>query len=51
VVLATGSVSAAEAAEVPVDGDQLVSKPFSHTRLKDAVGAAARHADAREEEE
>jgi FixJ family two-component response regulator len=40
VVLASGSVSVATAAEVLHDGDQLVPKPFTPTQLQDGVEAA-----------
>jgi CheY-like chemotaxis protein len=40
VVIASGSVSAAMAAEVLHDGDQLVPKPFTPTQLRDGVDAA-----------
>jgi len=40
VVVASGSVSAATAAEVLDDGDQLVPKPFTPAELRDGVDAA-----------
>jgi CheY-like chemotaxis protein len=40
VILASGSVSAADAAEVLHDGDQFVSKPFTSAQLQDGVDAA-----------
>jgi len=40
VVMATGSVTPREAAEVLRDGDQLVRKPFGPAQLRDAVHAA-----------
>jgi CheY-like chemotaxis protein len=40
IVVASGSVSAAAAAEVLRDGDQLVPKPFTPTELCDGVDAA-----------
>ena len=40
VVMASGSVSAATAAEVLHDGDQLVPKPFTPAQLRDGVDAA-----------
>ena len=40
VVLASGSVTPEEAAEVLRDGDQLVRKPFRPAQLRDAVHAA-----------
>jgi CheY-like chemotaxis protein len=40
VVIASGSVSAATAAKVLNDGDQLVSKPFTSAQLRDGVDAA-----------
>ena len=40
IVIASGSVSAATAAEVLHDGDQLVSKPFTPVQLQHGVDAA-----------
>jgi CheY-like chemotaxis protein len=40
VVMATGSVTPEEAAEILRDGDQLVRKPFRPAQLRDAVHAA-----------
>jgi CheY-like chemotaxis protein len=40
VVIASGSVSAATAAEVLNDGDQLVPKPFTAVQLRAGVDAA-----------
>lgn len=40
VVIASGSVSAATAAEVLHDGDQLVPKPFTSAELRDGVNSA-----------
>jgi CheY-like chemotaxis protein len=40
VVLASGSVSASQSAEVLNDGDQLVSKPFTSAQLQHGVDAA-----------
>ena len=40
IVVASGSVSAATAAEVLNDGDQLVPKPFTPTQLQAGVRAA-----------
>lgn len=40
VVLASGSVSEADAAVVLHDGDRLVSKPFTAAQLQDGVAAA-----------
>jgi CheY-like chemotaxis protein len=45
-VLATGSVSPADAADVLGDGDQLLAKPFTRHQLTDAVAAALRYAAA-----
>jgi CheY-like chemotaxis protein len=46
VVLASGSVSAATAAEVFSYGDQLVPKPFTPAQLQDGVDAALDSASA-----
>jgi CheY-like chemotaxis protein len=40
IVVASGSVSAATAAELLHDGDQLVPKPFTPAQLRDGVDAA-----------
>jgi CheY-like chemotaxis protein len=42
-VLASGSVSKAEAADVLNDGDQLVPKPFTPAQLQEGVDAALEH--------
>ncbi|MET7419063.1 response regulator [Dactylosporangium sp. NPDC005555] len=43
VIVASGSVSGAEAAAVLVPGDRLLGKPYSGAQLRDAVAEAALH--------
>ena len=46
VILATGSVSAADAEQTLGDGDQLLPKPFTMKQLHEAVDGALRFAGA-----